>query len=443
MVNKVPPYNMDAEVSTLGSIMIDKDAMGKILDIIKPEDFYKEAHGIIYEAILGLYERGEPVDMVTVTEELSSRGALEKSGGVAYITSLANAVPTAANVEYYAKIVEEKATFRSLISAGTKIATLGYQGEGDVDVALDQAEQEIFRIGQRQRSQGYVGIRDVLVHTFEHIEKVYNSQGGITGIPTGFRDLDQMLSGLQPSDLIIIAGRPSMGKTSLALNIAQHVAIDEKIPVAIFSLEMPKEQLAIKMLCSEGKVNSQRLRTGSLTDEDWPKLSYALAKLSEAPIYIDDTPAISSMELRTRARRIKAEHDLGLIVIDYLQLVQGRARNENRQQEIAEITRSLKSLARELNVPVVALAQLSRAVEMTSDCRPRLSHLKESGELEQSADVVAFIYREEYYNPDTERKNMAEIIIAKQRNGPTGTVELFWHRDYTTFTGMEKYRKAE
>ncbi len=442
MAEKIPPNNLDAESSTLGSMMIDKEAIGKVVGILKPDDFYKGAHGTIFEAILSLYEKGEPVDMVTVTEELGSRGVLEKVGGLPYITALANSVPTAANIEYYAKIVEEKALLRSLISAGTKIVGLGYQEDRDVEVALDEAEQEIFRIGQK-KTRGYVGIQEVLVETFEHIEKVYNSKGGITGIPTGFHDLDQMLSGLQPSDLVIIAARPSMGKTSLALNMAQHMAITEGIPVAVFSLEMPKEQLALKMLCSEGKVNSQRLRTGRLTDEDWPRLSYALSRLSQAPIYIDDTPGISAMELRAKARRIKTEHDLGVVFIDYLQLMQGKRNSDNRHEEIAEITRSLKSLARELSVPVVALAQLSRAVEATADCRPRLNHLRESGEIEQSADVVSFIYREEYYNPDTERKNIAEIIIAKQRNGPTGTVELFWHKEYTTFAGMEKYRKAE
>ncbi len=440
---RIPPQNIEAEASTLGSMLLDKEAISKVISIITADSFYKDVHRTIFKVITSLFEKGEPVDMVTVTEELKADNQLERVGGTSYITALANVVPTSANVEYYARIVEEKSILRNLIKAGTQIATLGYDEPAEIDLTLDKAEKLIFQIAQTRSTNDIVGIREVLVDTFERIEKLYESDGGITGIPTGFRDIDLMLSGLQASELVVIAGRPSMGKTSLALNIAQHVSIKEKIPVGVFSLETSKEQIVQKMLCSEARVDSQRLRTGRLIDEDWQKLSMAVGKLSEAPVYIDDTPGISSLELRAKARRLKGEYDLGLIIIDYLQLMQGSANSENRTQEIAEITRSLKSLARELKVPVISLAQLSRAVEMTSDCKPRLNHLRESGEIEQSADIVAFIFREDYYNPDTENQNIAEIIVAKQRNGPTGTVKLFWHNEYTTFSSIERHRETD
>lgn len=442
-MERIPPQNIEAEQSTLGSMLIDRDAISKAIEIIRADYFYKDAHRSIFEVIADLFEKGEPVDLVTVTEVLRARELLERIGGVGYLTSLAGVVPTAANVEYYARIVEEKHLLRSLISAGTEIAAMGYDAAQDVEVALDNAERLIFSIAQDRSVQTYESIKNVLVTTLERIETLYNNKGGITGIPTGFHDLDQMLSGLQRADLVIIAARPSMGKTSLMLNIGQHVAVSERMPIAIFSLEVAKEQLVQKMLCSEARIDSQRLRTGYLNEDDWEKLTYAVGRLSEAPIFIDDTPALSALELRARARRLKAEHGLDLILIDYLQLMQSKGRIENRTQEIAEITRSLKSLARELSVPVIALAQLSRAVETTSDNIPRLNHLKESGEIEQTADVVAFIYREDYYNPQTENQGMADIIIAKQRNGPTGTVKLGWQKQYTRFVSLERLRKAE
>lgn len=442
-IDRIPPQNIEAEQSTLGSMLLERDAIAKVIEALEPDDFYKETHRIIYEAIVTLFNRSEPVDLITVTEQLRQMGALDNVGGAAYITALANTVPTAANVEYYARIVKEKAILRALVKAGTQIASLGYGPHDDVEAALDEAEQLIFRISDSRSTASIVDIRTVLVQTFDRIEQLYANKASVTGLPTGFTDLDEMLSGLQPAELIIIAARPSMGKTALALNMAQHAAMVERVPVLIFSLEMSKEQLAQRMLCAEARVDSQRLRKGDLRSDDWPRLSRALGDLSEAPIYIDDTPSVTALDIRARARRLRAEKGLGLIVIDYLQLIQGSGRAENRQQEIAEITRSLKSLARELNIPVMALAQLSRAVEATNEKKPLLSHLKESGEIEQSADVVAFIYREDYYRPDTERKNIAEIIVAKQRNGPTGTVELRWNASITRFENLEKHRMPE
>ncbi len=441
-VERTPPRNIEAEQATIGSMLLDKDAIVKAIDILTAEEFYKDAHRIIFETVVSMYEKGEPIDLVTVTEQLRRRGSLEQIGGISYITTLANMVPTAANVEYYARIVKEKAIYRSLVRVGTGIVALGYEGAEDVELALDQSEQMIFSLSQQRGKQGIADIKAVLVGTFERIEKLYESKGRVTGVPTGFTDLDTMLTGLQPSDLIIVAARPSMGKTSLALNVAAHAAINESIPVVIFSLEMSREQLAMRLLSAEAKVDGQRLRRGQLVDEDWKRLSYGLGRLSEAPIFIDDSPSLTALEIRAKARRLKVEHGLGLVLVDYLQLIQGRGRTESRQQEIAEITRSLKSLARELRVPVLALAQLSRAVETASERRPLLSHLKESGEIETSADVVAFIYREDYYNKSAQKQNIAEIIVAKQRNGPTGSVELMWHKEYTRFENLERYRKA-
>lgn len=440
---RIPPQNIEAEQAAIGSMLLDKDAIVKAVDILSAEDFYKDAHRVTFDTIVSMYEKGEPIDLVTVTEQLRRRGSLEQIGGIPYITTLASTVPTAANIEYYARIVKEKAVYRALVRVGTNIVSLGYEGAEDVELALDQSEQMVFSLSQQRARQGIADIKAVLVGTFERIEKLYESKGRVTGVPTGFVDLDAMLTGLQPSDLIIVAARPSMGKTSLALNIAAHAAISEKIPVVIFSLEMSREQLAMRLLSAEAKVDGQRLRRGQLVDEDWKRLSYGLGRLSEAPIFIDDSPSITALEIRAKSRRLKVEQGLGLVIIDYLQLVQGRGRTESRQQEIAEITRSLKSLARELKVPVVALAQLSRAVETASERRPLLSHLKESGEIETSADVVAFIYREDYYNRAAQKQNVAEIIVAKQRNGPTGSVELMWHKEYTRFENLERYRKAQ
>ncbi|MGI5853495.1 MAG: replicative DNA helicase, partial [Bacillota bacterium] len=360
IIERIPPQNIDAEKSTLGSMLLEKDAIFAAQEILKPEDFYREAHRHIFQAIAALSGRGEPVDLVTVAEELRQRNLLEQVGGASYLASLANCVPTAANVEHYAKIVEEKSILRALISASTRVAQMGYDANLEVETILDEAERAIFQITQKRNVQGFVSLRSILIEAFNRIEQLYTQKGGITGIPTGYADLDRLTSGWQPSDLIIIAARPSMGKTTFTLNLAQQAAVDMKIPVIYFSLEMSKEQLAQKLLCAEAGVDSQRLRTGQLVESDWPQLSYALGRLSEATMFIDDTPGISAMEIRAKARRIKAEHNLGLIVIDYLQLMQSRARSENRQQEVAEISRSLKALARELAVPVIACSQLSR-----------------------------------------------------------------------------------
>lgn len=433
-IDRLPPQSLEAEQSVLGSMLIEKDAILRATDILEPADFYRDAHRKVFEAIVRLADRGEAVDIITVTEELRRRGELEDIGGIGYISSLANMVPTAANVEHYARIVEEKAILRRLIEVASEVARRAYSGEEEVDEILDRAENMIFSVVQGRRVRGYVHIRDVLVDTYEHIGYLYAHKGAITGIPTGFTELDEMTSGMHPSELIIIAARPSQGKTALCLNIACHAAVRRKVPVAIFSLEMSKEQLAQRMLCAEAHVNGHRLRTGLLTDDDWSRLAKALSRLSEAPILIDDTPNIPLMELRAKARRMKAEHDIGLVIIDYLQLMQGRGRSESRQQEISEVSRSLKSLARELQVPVLALSQLSRAVEQRQDKRPLLSDLRESGSIEQDADLVAFIY----HNPEEQESNVVELIVAKQRNGPTGSIQLVFLKDIGKFVNLEK-----
>lgn len=441
-LQRVPPQNIEAEQSVLGSMLLEKEAILSASEILKGEDFYKESHKKIFEVIMDLYDKNEPVDLITVSEELRKRNALEEIGGITYITALANSVPTAANVAYHAKIVKDKSIMRKLIHVSTKLVSMGYEEGRDVEEVLDEAERMIFEIAQRRSMEGFASIRDVVIETFDMIEQLYKNKGRMTGVPTGFLDLDEMTSGFQPSDLIIIAARPSMGKTSFALNIAQYAAIREKVPVAIFSLEMSKEQLVQRMLCAEAHIDSHKLRTGNLDEDDWPKLARAMGPLSEAPIFIDDTPGINIMEMRAKARRLKAEKGLGLILIDYLQLMQGRGNSENRQQEISEISRSLKALARELRVPVVALSQLSRAPEMRQDHRPILSDLRESGSQEQDSDLVAFLYRDEYYHPDTDKKNIAEVIIAKQRNGPTGVIELVWLDKYTKFANKAKYYES-
>ncbi|MDI3481057.1 MAG: replicative helicase [Tepidanaerobacteraceae bacterium] len=440
---KVPPYSLEAEQSVLGSMLLSKEAIFVAVERLKSEDFYKESHRKIFEVLVELNENREPVDLITVTEALRSRKLLEQVGGVSYLTTLTETVPTAANIAHYCSIVEEKALLRRLIATSSKIMSMAYDAREDAEQVLDEAERMIFEIVQKRRVENFYHIKDILLSTFERIEELYNSEGGITGVPTGFPDLDEMTSGLQPSDLILIAARPSMGKTSFALNIAANAAIRYKVPVAIFSLEMSKEQLVQRLLCAESNVDSHKLRTGKLDEDDWPRLARAMGPLSQAPIYIDDTPGITSLELRAKARRLKAEKGLGLIMIDYLQLMSGKGNSENRQQEISDISRSLKALARELSVPVVALSQLSRAPEIRSDHRPILSDLRESGSQEQDSDVVAFLYRDDYYNPDTEKKNIAEVIIAKQRNGPTGIVELVWLSKYTKFASIERYRQSQ
>ncbi len=437
-VDKIPPHNLDAEKSTLGSMLLDRNAIAKVVEILRPGDFYKQAHAMILEVIHFLFEKGEPVDLVTVTEVLRERKQLETIGGASYIATLANSVPTAANVEHYAKIVEEKSVLRGLLKSADKISQLGYQEEQELDIILDEAEQLIFNISQKRATQGFDKIKDILMDTFDNIENMYNQQSEVTGVPTGFKDLDKMTSGFQEADLIIIAARPSMGKTALALNMAQYVAVEEEMSVGIFSLEMSKSQLVQRMLCSEAQVNSHKLRTGKLNEKDWLRISQAAGRLGEARVFIDDTPGITAMEMRAKARRIQAEHGLDLILIDYLQLMQGSGSIESRQQEVSKISRSLKGLARELNVPVVSLSQLSRAVEQRNDKRPQLSDLRSSGSIEQDADVVAFIYRDEYYNPDTEKKGITEIIIGKQRNGPVGVTELAFQKEYTKFVDLSK-----
>ncbi|MBC9786495.1 replicative DNA helicase [Heliobacillus mobilis] len=438
LFDRLPPQNIEAEQSVLGSMLLDGDAVYKATELLKPEDFYKEAHQIIFRTLLTLSQRGEPVDLITLTEELRQTGNLERVGSIPYLIELGNVVPTAANVEHYSRIVSEKSLLRQVIRASTKITQKGYDATDEVDQILDEAEQAFLEIAQRQTRDGMVSLREVLVNTLDHIEHLYSRKSEVTGVATHFRELDRMTSGLQPSDMVIVAARPAMGKTAFCLNIAQNAAVRDKVPVAVFSLEMSREQLVQRMLASEALIDQQRLRTGDLSEQDWDTLTRAITPLSDAPIYIDDTAGITVMEMRAKCRRLKTEKGLGLIIIDYIQLMQGAGkRSENRQQEISEISRSLKALARELNVPVVGLSQLSRSVEQTTDKKPNLSHLRESGALEQDADMVMFIYREEYYMPETEKKGIAEIIIAKHRNGPVGSIELGFLKEFTKFVNRD------
>lgn len=440
---RVPPQNLEAEQSVLGSMLIDKEAIYTASELLMGEDFYRSSHQKIFEAIISLSDRGEPVDLITLSDELKTGNCLEEAGGMQYLVSLADAVPTAANIQYYAEIVRERAILRALISGCTQIISASFSSPQDVDEFLDQAEQKIFEIGRRGKRQGFSSLKEVLVQTFERIEKLYDDKKGVTGLSSGFVDLDCLSAGLQEADLIIVAARPSMGKTTLALNIAQHIAVNDKKPVAFFSLEMAKEQLAQRLLSAQAHIDAQSLRRGFLTQDDWQKLTRAVGPLSTAPLYIDDTPSLSVMELRSKARRLKAEKGLEAIFVDYLQLMRGHSRAENRQQELSEISRSLKALAKELSVPVIALSQLSRAVEKRPDRRPILSDLMESGGIEANADMVVFIYREAYYTRDAETGNVAEIIIAKQRNGPTGTVELYFLDRYSKFANIAREKEGE
>jgi replicative DNA helicase len=435
---KVPPQSLDAELSVLGAMLLDKEAIFKAMEILEPTFFYKEAHRKIYEAILSLHDKDEPVDLVTLTEELKRRGELEEVGGLTYLSTILETVPTSAHIEHYAKIVMEKALLRKLIDAATRIITLCYNEQSNVETLLDRAEQLVFDVVQRKITRGFVNIVELIHESFEAIEALYSKKEEVTGIPTGFKEFDILTSGFHPSELVIIAGRPSMGKSSFCLNIAQYVGTKKKMPVGIFSLEMSREQVVQRLLCAEARVDAHKLRTGYLSESDWPRLTAAASLLSESPIFIDDTPAVSILEVRAKARRLKAKHDIKLFIIDYLQLLQGRGESENRQQEISEITRSLKSLARELNVPIIALSQLSRAVETRSDRRPQLSDLRESGAIEQDADLVAFVYREEYYKPTAENEGVAEIIVGKQRNGPVGTVKLAFVKKYARFENLAR-----
>ncbi len=441
-LGRIPPQSIEAEQSVIGSMLIDKEVIPVVMEILKPEDFYRPDHKEIYDVIIELFDRAQPIDLITVSERLKLHGKLELVGGLEYLTNIATDVPTTANVKHYAKIVEEKSLLRKLIRASSDIVDLGFDASEEVSFILDKAEQSIFDILQKRSSQGFVPIKDVLVDTFNKLEELYNNKGSITGISTGFNDLDFKTSGLHNSDLVLVAARPAMGKTAFALNLAQNAAVHSGVPVAVFSLEMSKEQLVNRMLCSEAMVDSNRMKTGKLEDNDWQKVAKALGPLSEAPIFIDDTPGISITEIRAKCRRLKLEHNLGLVVIDYLQLMQGsKSKSESRQQEISEISRSLKILAKEINVPVITLSQLSRAPEARTDHRPILSDLRESGAIEQDADIVMFLYRDDYYNPDTEKKNIAELIIAKHRSGSTGTIELVWLGQYTKFANLEKFRQ--
>ena len=438
-IGKVPPNDIEAEQAIIGSMLTDRDAVISAIEVLKPEDFYREDNKTIYEAILNLYTRSEPIDVITVRAELESMGKLDNVGGLEYLAELPEKVPTTANASKYIKIVEEKSTLRNLIKTANEIIELGYNPTEDVDDIMEGAEKKIFNIMQDKDQKGYSPLKDVLVESFTKLEELYNRKQHITGVPSGFIDLDYRTAGFHGSELILIAARPAMGKTAFALNIATNAVLRANVPVAVFSLEMSKEQLVNRILSSESMVDSNKIRTGKLEEDDWTKLAEAIGPLSEGEMYIDDTPGINIMEIRAKCRKLKIEKNIGLVVIDYLQLIQGSGkRNGSREQEISEISRSLKILAKELNVPVIALSQLSRAAEQRPDHRPMLSDLRESGAIEQDADIVMFLYRDDYYNPDTDKKGIAEVIIAKHRGGSTGTVDLRWLGNYTKFVNLAK-----
>ena len=440
-VRKLPPQSVEAEMSILGGVLLDNDAINRVLEIIAPDDLYRESHRKILRAMIDLSERGEPCDLVTLTSILKKKGELEDAGGGAYLSTLVDYVPTAANIAYYCKIVKEKGISRKLISAATEIATKGYDDQANVEELLDNAQKVIFEISENKLRPAFYPVGAILKDTIKNIELLYEKKEHVTGVPTGFIDLDEMTAGFQGGDLIIVAGRPSMGKTAFALNIGQNAAIHagKPYPVAIFSLEMSKESLVTRLLCSEARIDASRLRTGHLIESDWEKLARGAGKLHEAKIFIDDTPAISVLEMRAKCRRMKAEHDIGMVIVDYLQLMRGGANPESRQQEISEISRSLKALAKELNVPVVALSQLNRGLESRTDKRPMMSDLRESGAIEQDADVIMFVYRGEVYDKENEElKGKAEIIIGKQRNGPIGIVDLAFRGEHTRFENLSK-----
>ena len=439
-LGKVPPHDIEAEQAVIGSMLTDMEAVTSSIETLKPEDFYREDNKLIYSAMLNLYNRAEPIDLITVKAELESMGKFEQVGGIEYLAELPEKVPTTANANKYIKIVEDKATLRKLIKTANEIIELGYDPTEEVEDIMEGAEKKIFNLMQDKNQKGYTPIKDILVESFNNLEELYNRKQHITGVPTGFIDLDYRTAGLHGSEFILIAARPAMGKSAFVLNIAANAALKADVPVVIFSLEMSKDQMVNRILCSEAMVDSNKVRTGKLEEEDWAKLAEAIGPLSEAGIYIDDTPGISITEIRARCRKLKLEKDIGLVIIDYLQLVQGSSKRAlgSREQEIAEISRSLKILAKELDVPVIALSQLSRAVEQRPDHRPMLSDLRESGSIEQDADIVMFLYRDDYYNEDSEKKDIAEVIIAKQRSGSTGTVDLRWMGSYTKFVNLEK-----
>ena len=438
-LGKIPPHDIEAEQAILGCMLTDKDSVISAIEVLKEDAFYREDNKAIYSAILGLYAKSEPIDIITVKAELVENGSFERVGGLEYLASLPERVPTTANVEKYIKIVEEKSMLRNLINSANELVSLGYDESEDVDKIMDLAEKKIFDLAQKKNTKGYTAIKYVLVESFAKLEELYNRKGKISGTPTGFADLDLKTSGLHNSDLLIVAARPAMGKSAFAINIATNVALQAGKPVAIFNLEMSKDQVGNRILCSEAMVDSNKIRTGQVEDDDWVKLASTLGRLSEAPIYIDDTAGISIMEIRAKCRKLKLEKDIGLVVIDYLQLIQGSGgKNASREQEISEISRSLKILAKELDIPVIALSQLSRGVEKRDDKRPMLSDLRESGAIEQDADIVIFLYRDDYYNEDSEKKNVAEVILAKHRGGSTGTVDLAWLPSYTKFANLER-----
>ena len=431
------PHNLDAERSVLGGILLDNSALFQIMDVVRDEDFYRPAHQKIYQAQMALSAKSEPIDEITLVAELRAQQALEMVGGAVYIASLCDRIPTAANIANYARIVREKAILRKLISTATEIATKGYDEADDVDTLLDQAETTIFEIADQREKRGLTPVRDIIKETFKRVEKLYEKRELVTGVPTGYDELDKKLAGLQPSDLLILAARPSVGKTALALNMVCNAAIRHKKGCAVFSLEMSKEQLVMRMLTSEARVDASRLRSGMLTENDWPRLARAAGVISEAKVFIDDTAAMTVLDMRAKCRRLKAEGSLDLVMIDYLQLMRGHGKAmDSREREISEISRGLKAIAKELNVPVVALSQLNRSVESRADKRPMMSDLRESGAIEQDADVIMFIYRDEVYNPETTEKGVAEIIIAKQRNGPIGDVKLRFFHEFTRYENL-------
>lgn len=440
-LGRIPPHSIEAEQSVLGSMILDKNAIVTATEMLRPSDFYKEAHREIYEAILEIHGRNEPVDLITLSEELKKRNTLEAIGGILYLADLSEAISTTANVKFYCEIVEEKSILRRLIDASSEIMAMSYEANENINVIIDEAEKKIFDITQKRSREGLDPIKEVLLESLSKIEQMAMNKSNLTGLTTGFIDLDHKTSGLQKSDLILVAARPSMGKTAFSINVAVNAALKGNASVAIFSLEMSKEQLVQRILSSESHVELQKIINGRLNEDDWQKLLRAMGPLSQAKIFIDDTPAISLMEMKAKCRRLKMEKGLDLIMIDYLQLMSGEGRTENRQQEISNISRGLKGLAKEMDCPVIALSQLSRAPEIRSDHRPILSDLRESGAIEQDADLVMFLYRDDYYHPDSEKKNIGEVIIAKHRNGPTGTVELVFMGEYTKFVNLERPRQ--
>ncbi|MFH1062591.1 MAG: replicative DNA helicase [Candidatus Omnitrophota bacterium] len=437
LLDKVPPQNNEAEMAVLGSMLLEEAAISDIVEILDEDCFYRDNHQKIFKAMIGLYSEAKPIDLITLSDFLFKENELEKVGGAGYLTELANAVPTAANVLHHAKIVKEKAILRKLISTATNIVTQGYEPDQDVDGLLDTAERLIFEIAGSKAKSGIVSIKELIKNSIETIEKLYQRKTQVTGIPTGFQDIDVITAGLQPADLIIVAGRPSMGKSALICGFAEHAAVIQKVPTAIFSLEMSKESLVQRILCSHARVDMQAVRTGFLSQDHWGDLVNAAGRMSTAPLFIDDSPGLNVLELRAKARRLKAQHNIGMIILDYLQLMQAAGfRGESRQQEISDISRSLKGLAREINVPLIAVSQLSRATESRDGFRPRLSDLRDSGAIEQDADVVMLLFREEYYNPTEENKGIAEVIIAKQRNGPVGTKKLTFVKEFSRFENL-------